>query len=171
METPPPLLFESSGTRWRCFGFDNADEFAPRSASFADLLLRARLAKANAYAPYSKFRVGAALLMDGSVFTGTNVENASYGGTLCAERTAIATAVATGRRKLDVIAVSTDAAAGSAMDMRTPCGLCRQVMSEFATPDLIVLLDGGTGEDGRQLGEVIRFEALLPWRFSLGVRD
>ncbi len=130
--------------------------------------MRARLARENAYAPYSKFRVGAALLMDGELFSGTNVENASYGGTLCAERTAIATAVATGRRNLEVIAVSTDAAAGSAMDMRTPCGLCRQVMCEFATPELIVLLDGGNGEDGIQLGEVIRFEALLPWRFRLG---
>lgn len=167
METPPPLLLESSEARWRCFGFDNADEFAQRSAGFADLLLRARRAKVNAYAPYSNFRVGAALLMDGDIFTGTNVENASYGGTLCAERTAIASAVANGRRKLEMIAVSTDAAAGSQIEMRAPCGLCRQVMSEFATPDLIVLLDGGDGEDGILLGEVIRFEALLPWRFRL----
>jgi len=165
MDTSGPLLVETPGARWRCFGFDRPEEFGAQRAIFEDLLMRARLAKENDYAPYSNFRVGATLLMDAELFSGTNVENASYGGTLCAERTAIATAVATGRRKLEVLAVSTDAAAGSAMEKRSPCGLCRQVMSEFASPDLIVLLDAGDTEGGILQGEVVRFESLLPWRF------
>ncbi len=168
METPSPLLFESSVSRWSCFGFDRLEEIGGKEANYAELLLRARRVRENAYAPYSGFRVGSALLMDGEIFTGTNVENASYGGTLCAERTAISSAVSTGRRSLEVIAVSTDADAGSVMEKRVPCGLCRQVMSEFAAPDLIVLLDGGNSGDGVLLGEAIRFELLLPWRFRLG---
>ncbi len=126
-----------------------------------------REAKLRAYAPYSRFHVGAALRMDGTTFTGTNVENASYGGTLCAERSAISAAVASGCRSLEIIAVSTDASELTDMGMRAPCGLCRQVMSEFAAPGLLVLLDGGTGMDGLPQGEVIPFELLLPWRFQL----
>jgi len=94
---------------------------------------RARGASANAHAPYSRFPVGAAVLTGGGqVFTGANVENASFGLTCCAERTAIFTAVSAGHRDLAAIAVHADA------ESAPPCGACRQVMAEFA-PQLRVI--------------------------------
>lgn len=97
----------------------------------------------GAYAPYSKFRVGAALLCDdGTVFTGCNIENAAYSVTVCAERVALFTAVAAGKRKFKAIAV-----AGSANDDFTepcpPCGVCRQALWEFCEPELPVILADG----------------------------
>lgn len=167
MDDTPEFSLITPGARWRCLGFAARDLPVSITGPFVDLLMQAREAKDRAYAPYSKFRVGAALLMDGKHFIGANVENASYGGTLCAERTAISAAVANGGRKLEIIGISTDAPAGSPIDRRSPCGLCRQVMSEFAAADMMVLLDAGTGEDGLLRGDVIQFEALLPWRFRL----
>lgn len=164
----PEFTLITAGARWRCLGFTNRDGLDSVATTFEPLLMQAREAKSRAYAPYSNFHVGAALLMDGRSFVGTNVENASYGGTLCAERTAISSAVATGLRKLEIIAVSTDASVGTPIERRTPCGLCRQVMSEFATLETLVLLDGGTDVEGLILGEVLPFEILLPFRFRLG---
>lgn len=98
------------------------------------LLKLADDAAREAYCPYSKYRVGAALLAaDGRTFCGCNVENASYGLTLCAERAAFAAAVAAGRRRFLAVAV---VAAGPAMPY--PCGACRQVMAEFCGPDFAV---------------------------------
>ena len=95
--------------------------------------LARRAAKAS-YAPYSAFRVGAAVLMDsGRTFSGCNVENASYGLCNCAERTAIFTAIAAGERKLRAVAIYTATAAATA-----PCGACRQVINEFG-PDALVV--------------------------------
>jgi cytidine deaminase len=87
----------------------------------------ARAAQPHAYAPYSRFRVGAAVQMDGRVFTGVNVENASYPLGICAERNAIAAAIAAGAHALEAVAVFTDASPPA-----SPCGGCRQVLREFA---------------------------------------
>ena len=111
-------------------------------AAVHDLLEQARAARAHAYAPYSRFPVGAALqARDGRIFTGVNVENASYGLTTCAERTAVVSAMAAGARDFVAIAVA-------GPDDRLPCppcGSCRQILHESA-PDLIVVTsraDGG----------------------------
>jgi cytidine deaminase len=93
----------------------------------SDLESRARAAQQRAYAPYSNFRVGASLRVSGQVFDGANVENASYGLAICAERTAMVTAVVAGSRDLDEVVVCTDASPPSA-----PCGACRQFLYEFA---------------------------------------
>ncbi len=107
------------------------------------LLALARAAANTAYCPYSKFHVGAAVLAGGQFYTGCNIENASYGLTVCAERSAIFRAVASGEKRIAAIAVScpdADPTAGNAY--RMPCGACRQVIAEFATSDAIVLVDG-----------------------------
>lgn len=103
----------------------------------------ARAFAANAYVPYSSFPVGAAVLTDdGSIVGGVNIENASYGLTVCGERVAIFAAAAAGHRTVRAVAVSAPKAAGT-----TPCGACRQVMNEFKPleGDLIVVLDNETG--------------------------
>lgn len=93
-------------------------------------------ARENAYVPYSKFKVGSAVMTeDGSIYTGCNIENASYGATNCAERTAIFKAVSEGHKKIKAIAVVGD------MSTNTyPCGICRQVIVEFATKDICIIL-------------------------------
>jgi cytidine deaminase len=93
----------------------------------AELERRALAVQANAYAPYSKFRVGAAVVMDGRIFEGVNVECASYPLCVCAERNAIAAGVAAGARELQAVVVCTDASPPS-----SPCGGCRQVLRELA---------------------------------------
>jgi cytidine deaminase len=96
-------------------------------ASSAALETRALAAQQRAYAPYSKFRVGAALQMNGELFDGANIENASYGLCMCAERVAIFAGALAGKRDLEAVAVCTDASPPS-----SPCGACRQVLLEFA---------------------------------------
>lgn len=119
------------------------------------LVAAAMAAREQAYAPYSQFAVGAALrCADGSVVSACNVENASYGLTMCAERNAVAAAVASGRRSFTVIAV-----AGPPGAVTSPCGACRQVLAEFA-PDLRVLYSVPDGVESSTLGR------LLPARFA-----
>lgn len=110
----------------------------------------------NAYAPFSKFQVGAALLTKtGEVFTGVNVENSSFGGTICAERTACVKAISEGFREFTALAVATSEGSGF------PCGICRQFLYEFA-PDLTVIV----GEDEDHL-KTYQLNQLLPEGFKL----
>jgi cytidine deaminase len=123
----------------------------------------ARAAASGAYAPYSRFRVGAAVEAGGKIYTGCNVENASYGLAICAERVAIFAAIADGARVIDAIAVACiDAPSEGPADGQMPCGACRQVMAEFADPALPVYVDG--------VGSFTLSE-LLPSAFTLSSAD
>jgi cytidine deaminase len=119
--------------------------------SFDALIEQARHARTQAYAPYSKFSVGAALLgRSGRVFTGCNVENLSFGLTICAERAAVFAAIAAGEREFKAIAVVADSATPV-----SPCGACRQVLAEFA-PDLEICCANLAGERfTARLGELL----------------
>ena len=128
----------------------------PSPAQLKKLKAAAKAAAGRAYAPYSKFRVGAAVLTgSGKIFTGANVENASYGLSNCAERTAIFSAVATGERKIKCIVVYTPTRNATA-----PCGACRQVIFEFSpTMRVISICDGRDQIDGS-------IRSLLPAAFG-----
>ncbi len=107
-----------------------------------ELLAAARAASRSAYCPYSNFHVGAAIRAGGRIFTGANIENASYGLTVCAERTAMFAAVLAGCTVIEAIAVAcVDAPAGSTYELLTPCGACRQVLAEFAAGSTPVMID------------------------------
>lgn len=122
--------------------------------NYSELMKMAEKARENSYSPYSHFAVGAALLTrSGRVYTGVNVENASYGGTICAERTAFVKAVSEGEREFAAIAIS----GGS--ELCPPCGICRQFMAEFAEDDFKIIL-GKNGE------KILTLAELLPFRFG-----
>jgi cytidine deaminase len=112
----------------------------------------------SAYVVYSKFRVGAALLCeDGSIVTGCNVENRSYGLTICAERNAVFAAVALGKRRFTALAVSTP----DSVEPVGPCGACRQVLSEFMSPETPVRFAGsGPKQVDTTIGELLPFDSL-----------
>jgi cytidine deaminase len=123
----------------------------------AELIRLAQEARHMAYAPYSGFKVGACLLApDQTVYTGANVENASYGLTVCAERIAVFKAVTAGQKSFSALAV-----AGSGEDMIIPCGACLQVLREFSA-DLQLLLTDGQGNC-----HLYRLEEFLPLAFQL----
>ena len=125
------------------------------------LLERALAVLDNAYAPYSNFRVAAALeCADGSIFTGTNAENSSFGATLCAERSAFATALSEGKRRFVRILII-GSKGGEIRDFCPPCGICRQFMSEFCDKQFEIVL-----YDGKQF-QTYLLEQLLPKGFSL----
>jgi cytidine deaminase len=124
---------------------------------YNELIKIASEEKNNAYAPYSGFKVGAAVITDtGNMYTGVNIENASYGATNCAERTAIFKAVSSGERKIITIAISSDSE-----DYIFPCGICRQVLVEFGSFDTKVIC-------GKKGGEftVFTLEQLMPHAFD-----
>ncbi|EPB85095.1 cytidine deaminase [Mucor circinelloides 1006PhL] len=122
-----------------------------------ELFNLALTARETSYSPYSKFRVGAALMAtDGTLFKGCNVENASYGAAICAERTAFVKAVSEGHLKFRALAVSTDQD-----DFISPCGICRQFISEFVSKDMPVFFLNKHG-DHREY----KFEQLLPFAFD-----
>jgi len=120
-----------------------------------ELFLEAQKIAQKAYAPYSKFRVGAALLCkDGTIVRGVNVENRSFGLTICAERNAITSAITMGQRHFLALAISTP----DSVEPVGPCGACRQVVSEFMPPDAPVRFAGsGTKRVDTTIG------GLLPW--------
>ena len=127
-----------------------------------ELIHVAKKAMEAAYAPYSGYKVGAALLCaDGTVFTGCNIENASFSPTICAERTAFAKAVSEGQREFTAIAIC-GGKDGVIEGLFPPCGVCRQVMAEFCGPDFeIYLADKGGTYETRTLAQI------LPDSFSL----
>lgn len=108
-----------------------------------DILVEKALeAKRFAYVPYSGFHVGAAVLTsDGSIFTGCNVENASYGASICAERTAVVKAVSAGETNISAIAITSDSES-----LTFPCGICRQVIAEFAAADIQLICANKNGD-------------------------
>jgi cytidine deaminase len=135
----------------------SGDRPVPDDAILEGLIEAARATREQAYAPYSGFAVGAALLAGGRVFTGVNVENASYPIGVCAERNAVAAMVAAGERRIDAVAVVTDASSPT-----PPCGGCRQCLWEFG-PGAVVVAQTMAGERARwPLAE------LLPSAFGPG---
>lgn len=134
------------------------------------LIQEAFRARKNAYIPYSHFGVGAALLTkSGKIYHGCNIENAAYGPTNCAERTAFFTAVAQGERDFAAIAIvgaSEDTADGEG-DICPPCGVCRQVMAEFCDGDAFQVILAASEERY----EIYSLKELLPLSFRLGDRE
>lgn len=117
----------------------------------------------KAYAPYSGFLVGAALLAkDGTVFTGCNIENSSFGATNCAERTAFFKAVSEGKREFCAIAVAGAPKGETASEYTYPCGICRQVMLEFCEPDFSVICIRS-----KEDWQMLTLAELVPFGFSL----
>ncbi len=126
--------------------------------TISELVHRAIEAREMAYAPYSEFKVGAAVLADnGKVYTGVNVENSSYGLTNCGERTAIFTAVTNGMKKIIAIAIAADTE-----EPVSPCGACRQVIYEFSDKDTIIILSNLKGDR-----MIFGVEEILPYGFKL----
>jgi cytidine deaminase len=139
------------------------DELLPGGRTWTVLAERAMGAMERAYAPYSGFRVGAALLAaDGSVTEGCNVENAAYPATICAERAAVAAAITRGVRDFVAIVIATDAESPT-----PPCGTCRQVLVEFA-PRLVVVSVTRSGANARWTMSELLPEAFTPTSLGRG---
>ena len=127
---------------------------------YKELLEKAKEASKNTYSPYSKFPVGACVVTpSGKTFIGTNVENASFGATICAERSAIMNMVVNGEREIEAIAIYSPK-----MKMCTPCGICRQVIAEFKLKNgtTHIVLEGEDGEP-----KAFTLEEILPLGFEL----
>ena len=126
-----------------------------------ELIHLAKQVMQRAYTPYSGYKVGAALVTkQGDVYLGCNIENAAFGPSNCAERTAFFTAICAGEREFEAIAV-VGGKDGVVTDIFPPCGVCRQVMQEFCGPDFMIYM--GRGDDSF---EAVRLDALLPYGFS-----
>jgi cytidine deaminase len=132
----------------------------PTAAQKQELAARARAVRSAAYAPYSGFPVGAAILAeDGRIFTGCNVENLSFGATICAERTAVVKAVSEGAVRFSAVAVISREETPC-----LPCGICRQFLSEFACPDMPLLACRADGSF-----QEFRFGEILPHAFQTDI--
>lgn len=136
--------------------------------TYRELMTLAENARQYSYFPYSNFSVGAALLCsDGTVYTGCNIENSSFSPTVCAERVAVFKAVSEGRRDFSAIAV-VGGPAGKTLDRCAPCGVCRQVLSEFCGENFVVLLGNSERFKEHKLGK------LIPLAFSeidVGIKE
>lgn len=122
-----------------------------------DMVKIAREALKYSHSPYSKFRVGAAVLTaNGKLYTGVNIENASYGATCCAERTAVFKAVSEGEKKIKAVAIASDSD-----ELIYPCGICRQVISEFGGKDTKIICSKGNGDT-----KEYTLDELLPEAFT-----
>lgn len=142
-------------------------------ALLRDLVQAARKAASRAYVPHSHFHVGAAVIMaddpEGRIITGANIENASYGATVCGERNALHAAAAQGFRKIRFLALSTADSLDGPLQERSPCGICRQVMREFIDRDetggaALILVDTG---DADFTADILDIDRLLPFGFRL----
>ncbi len=167
--TFPETAVETAAGRLSVPGWQVAEKtVAIRPSLVAELTGAAREAAARAHAPYSRFRVGAAVVMaddpEAKIFSGCNVENASFGATICAERNAIFAAAAAGFRRIELLAVSTLDSLAGPIEGRSPCGICRQVTREFADEKTLIVIDSGADD---ALGEVVDIDRLLPWGFVL----
>ena len=130
---------------------------------YEDLIEMAMDARRLAYAPYSKFKVGAALLgSNGIIYMGCNVENSSYSATNCAERTAIFSAVAEGQKEFEAIAIVGGNEDASELEFCAPCGVCRQVMREFCDPKTFEIILARNTSDYK----VFTLEEMLPMSFG-----
>jgi cytidine deaminase len=117
--------------------------------SLEELVVQAKEARSKAYAPYSRFRVGAALrTTSGKIYTGCNIENASYGLSMCAERVAVFKAVCAGDSQLEELAVVSET-------MAAPCGACRQVLAEFGLGATVIIADLGEGRRITTVGDLV----------------
>ncbi len=125
-----------------------------------ELMKLAEKAYENSYSPYSGIRIGAAIIAgSGKIYTGTNIENVSYGAGICAERSAIAKAVSDGETEITAVAVT-----GDIDDYAYPCGICRQVISEFMKPDMEIAVSGKNKEM-----KVFKLKELLPSAFDFNL--
>lgn len=127
----------------------------PGSKTIDELVKKAQEARAHSYSPYSRFKVGAAIrTKSGKVYRGCNIENCSYGLTVCAERAAVYNAVSDGETDFESLAVFTEA-----KDLTPPCGACRQVLSEFSKDLVIILANPGKQKE-------LKLSELLPMPFN-----
>lgn len=134
---------------------------------YAELLNEALKVRMNAYVPYSKYKVGAALLCkDGKVYTGCNIENAAFSPTVCAERVAFFNAVKDGEREFVAIAVVAGDEGNRKLDYASPCGVCRQVMTEFCDDNFDIIL--ARIDENNKIDEykVMTLDDILPLRFK-----
>ena len=135
---------------------------------FRNLIMSSFEARKHAYAPYSHFKVGAALLCkNGKVYYGCNVENGAYSPSICAERVAFVEAVKNGEREFEAIAIVTGPEDAEILEMGSPCGVCRQFMSEFCHDDFKIIMNK-MGSDGTLIeSKIFTMNEILPERFKL----
>jgi len=136
---------------------------SPSQPALEDLMRQANLVAQRSYSPYSAFKVGAALLLSsGQIVTGTNVENVSFGLTICAERSALVKAVSEFGPAIRIAAV---AVANLNQAASPPCGACRQMLAEFAAPDATIVFPAASGT------RVMRFDEVLPLGFDMRLKQ
>ena len=137
-------------------------------SKYLDLIQSAFEIRKKAYTPYSHYNVGAALLCNsGKVYLGCNIENGAYSPTICAERVAFVEAVKNGERDFEAIAIVTGDETSDVYEMASPCGVCRQVMSEFCKDDFKIIMTKIT-KDGKLLdSKILTMDEILPDRFKL----